>query len=203
MKLAALSILIAFLSYVVWTNDSQNGMVKYRFDKGSHFSKPRNFFTRGILLPDTLRWLCRFDASCCYHITQENGKLHIDQWDYNKLMGITFSPWNPHKNTAMVGWRHNPRSGLLELIPYWHVSNKRFFNEKPYLTVEPFETFTVEMVADKMKKEVTILIKTEKYMLKDSKVFENVPNRASLINPYFGGTSRAPSVMDLYLMRLE
>ena len=203
MKLLLLLTLIVFLPIKIWANDTIKLEEKYRFDKGSHFSKPRNLFSRGIELPDTLRWSCRFDKSCCYYINDENGKMQEDQWDYNKLTGITFSPLNPLNNTAMVGWRHNPQTSLFELVPYWHVSKKRFFKDNPFLTVKPDENFIVEIITNKLKKEVTILIKTKKNTLKETKSFEKIPDNASLIHPYFGGTSRAPSAMELYLKRLN
>ena len=195
--------LMAFLPTQIWANDTIKLEEKYRFEKGSHFSKPRNLFSRSIELPDTLRWSCRFDKSCYYYINDENGKMQEDQWDYNKLTGITFSPLNPLNNTAMVGWRHNPQSSLVELVPYWHVNKERFFKEKPFLTVQPNENFIVEFIADKIKKEVTILIKTKNNTLKETKIYENIRNNASLIHPYFGGTSRAPNPMELYLKRLR
>ena len=203
MKLLVISILITFLPIKIWANDTIKLEKKYRFEKGSHFSKPRNLFSRSIELPDTLRWSCRFDKSCCYYINDENGKIQEDQWDYNKLTGITFSPLNPLNNTAMIGWRHNPQTLLFELIPYWHVSKKRFFKDNPFLTVQPDEDFIVEFIADKIKKEVTIIIKTKNKTLKETKSFEKIPDSASLIHPYFGGTSRAPCVMELYIKRLK
>ncbi len=203
MKLPILFIFIAFLPIKTWANDTIKLEQIYRFDKGSHFSKPRNLFSRGIELPDTLRWLCRFDKSCCYYINDEKGKMQEDQWDYNKLTGITFSPFNPFNNTAMVGWRHNPQTLLFEMIPYWHVSKKRFFKDDPHLTVQPDENFIVEFITNKLKKEVTIVIKTKKNTLKETKSFEKIPDNASLIHPYFGGTSRAPCAMELYLKRLK
>ena len=203
MKLLVISILITFLPIKIWANDTIKLEKKYRFEKGSHFSKPRNLFSRSIELPDTLRWSCRFDKSCCYYINDENGKMQEDQWDYNKLTGITFSPLNPLNNTAMVGWRHNPQSSYIELVPYWHVNKKRFFKEKPFLTVQPNENFIVEIIADKIKNEVTIIIKTKKNILKETMTFDKIPDSASLIHPYFGGTSRAPSAMELYLKRLR
>ena len=119
MKLLLLLTLIVFLPIKIWANDTIKLEEKYRFDKGSHFSKPRNLFSRSIELPDTLRWSCRFDKSCCYFMNDETGKTLEDQWDFNKLTGITFSPFNPFNNTAMVGWRHNPQTLLFELIPYF------------------------------------------------------------------------------------
>ena len=46
-------------------------------------------------------------------------------------------------------------------------------------------------------------IKTKKNILKETKAFDKLPDSASLIHPYFGGTSRAPCAMELYLKRLR
>lgn len=175
----------------------------YTFEKKAHFSKPRNLLKRNIKVADTLRWESSFEPSCCYFITDKNGKMDVDQWDYNKLTGIAFNNFNPLANTAMIGWRHNPNTELIELTPYWHVQKQRFFNEKQFLTVQPNERFIVEIITNKEKKEVEICIKTSKDILKDTKTFKAIPKTATLIQPYFGGTSKAPCDMKLYLKRLK
>ncbi|NJN33723.1 MAG: hypothetical protein HC817_05165 [Saprospiraceae bacterium] len=110
--------------------ESQKSLTVYSFDKGSHFSKPRQLFARMTERVDTFTWFCRFDTSCCYFMRTETGDFHEDQWDFNKLCGISFHFLNPHINTAMVGWRHHPTKNCFELVPYWHLSRRRYFEKR-------------------------------------------------------------------------
>jgi hypothetical protein len=203
MKFFFLTVFSLFISIKMYASDSTKLKNIYHFNKNAHFSKPRNLLSRTIEVLDTLRWEARFDKSCCYFINDKNGKMDVDQWDYNKLTGIAFNSLNPMANTAMVGWRHNPQTHLIELIPYWHVQKKRFFNDKAFLTVAPDERFMVEIITNRDKNEVEIKIKTKRNTLKDSKIFETIPLNATLIHPYFGGTSRAPCDMHLFLRKLK
>jgi hypothetical protein len=203
MKFIFLTVFSLAFSIKIIASDTTKLKNVFRFSKNAHFSKPRNLLSRTIEVLDTLRWEARFDKSCCYIINDENGKMDVDQWDYNKLTGVAFNRLNPMANTAMVGWRHNPDTRLIELTPYWHVQKNRFFNEKAFLTVAPYERFMVEIITNRDKNEVEIKIKTKKNTLKDSKTFETIPTNATLINPYFGGTSRAPCDMHLFLKRLK
>jgi hypothetical protein len=175
----------------------------FHLKKGSHFSNPRGLLSRRLTLLDSLKWQCRLDSSCRYIMLLKNGKLHEDQWDYNKLTGITFTPYYPQGNTAMVGWRYNPKTTVFELVPYWHLDYKRIFNEKPFVSVTIDELFTVEMITNFNKKQVTTVIKTLKGQLSDTKAFHRIPKRASLIHPYFGGTSLAPKEMFVYCKRVK
>jgi hypothetical protein len=177
-------------------------LTAYHFDKGDHFSSPRNLFSRLKKRPDTLIWLCRFDTSCCYKMLNKNGKYLEDQWDLNKLVGISFHYFNPHINTAMVGWRHNPEKHVIELVPYWHLDEKRYFRETNFIEILPNEAFEVMIVSDKKKKQVTTIIKTSKGIFSETKTIGKIGKRVVLINPYFGGTSPAPCAMTVFCERL-
>ncbi len=203
MKFFFLTVFSLTFSLEIIASDTTKLKNVFRFSKNAHFSKPRNLLSRSIEVLDTLRWEASFDRSCCYIINDENGKMDVDQWDYNKLTGVAFNSLNPMANTAMVGWRHNPNTHLIELTPYWHVQKKRFFSEKAFLTVAPDERFMVEIITNRDKNEVEIRIKAKKKTLKDSKNFETIPTNATLIHPYFGGTSRAPCDMQLFLKKLK
>ncbi len=174
----------------------------YNFDKGGHFSKPRQLFARMTARVDTFTWICRFDTSCCYFMRTEKGDFHEDQWDFNKLCGISFNFFNPHINTAMVGWRHHPKKNCFELVPYWHLNRRRYFREKDLIEVAPDETFEVKMITNEAKKEVTTIVKTRKGSFSETQTMGSMGDRVTLINPYFGGTSPAPRAMRLFCERV-
>lgn len=174
----------------------------YHFEKGDHFSTPRNLFSRLKKRPDTLSWQCRFDTTCCYLMVDKNGKYLEDQWDLNKLVGISFHYFNPHINTAMVGWRHNPEKRIIELVPYWHLNGNRYFRETNFIEILPNEIFDVTIISDKKQKQVTTIIKTAKGIFSETKMINKIGKRMVLINPYFGGTSRAPCAMTVFCERI-
>ncbi len=192
-------LLLALLPIIpLYASDTTRSKHTFIFEKNSHFSKPRNLFSRFINKPDTLKWLCRFDTSSCYSMPLSNGQYHEDQWDYNKLTGITFTPTNPLHTTAMVGWRYNPYTHVFELVSYWHIHKKRIFDEKRFVTAQPNEDIYVTMVTNFEKNEVTIIIETKTGTLTETQKFKKLAQRVSIIQPYFGGTSRAPNTMWLY-----
>jgi hypothetical protein len=193
-----------FFFFSIKTNlvsQSQPILTAYHFDKGDHFSSPRNLFSRLKKRPDTITWQCRFDTSCCYLMLDKNGKYLEDQWDLNKLVGISFHYFNPHINTAMVGWRHNPEKHVIELVPYWHLDGKRYFRETDFIEILPNETFEVMIISDKKQKKVTTIIKTQKGIFSEMKTINKIGKRVVFIHPYFGGTSRAPSAMTVFCER--
>jgi hypothetical protein len=175
----------------------------FRLKKGSHFSLPHGLLSRRLTIKDTMIWQCRLDSSCRYIMRLKNGKLHEDQWDYNKLTGITFTPYYPQGNTAMVGWRYNPHTAVFELVAYWHLNYTRFYNDKAFVTVKVDEPFTIEVITHFKKNQVTIALKTPHGQLADTKSFLRVPRRASMIHPYFGGTSQAPKEMFVFCERIK
>ena len=203
MKLSLLAIVFCVSINILHASDTTKLSLKHTFSKGSHFSKPRGLFSRLIRKPDTLRWECSFDSSCQYKMTTPNGSLDDDQWDYNKLTGVSFSVFSPHINTAMVGWRFNPKTFNFELVPYWHISHKRFFKENPFVSVLANESFTVEMQMDYVKKRVKTIIKSGKNELVETQQFAKLPKQAVLIHPYFGGNKTAPKAMFLLCKRMK
>jgi hypothetical protein len=195
------SVFFLFFLKINLLSQPQPILTAYHFDKGDHFSTPRNLFSRLKKRPDTLIWQCRFDTSCCYLMIDKNGKYLEDQWDLNKLVGISFHYFNPHINTAMVGWRHNPERHCIELVPYWHLDGKRYFRETNFIEILPNETFEVMIVSDKKQKQVTTIIKTSRGIFSETKRIEKIGKRVVLINPYFGGTSPAPCAMTVFCER--
>jgi hypothetical protein len=194
-------LLFFFFFSIKILSQSQPILTAYHFDKGDHFSSPRNLFSRLKKRPDTIVWQCRFDTTCCYLMVDKNGKYLEDQWDLNKLVGISFHYFNPHINTAMVGWRHNPDKHVIELVPYWHLDGKRYFRETNFIEILPNETFDVMIISDKKKKQVTTIIKTSKGIFSETKTIEKIGKRVVFINPFFGGTSPAPCAMTVFCER--
>ncbi len=149
-----------------------------------------------------LHWYNRFDSSARYIIRNENGSIHEDQHDWSKLCGMTFTPWQTRKNTAMAGWRYNSVTDSIELTPYFHVNRLRIFNDNPHLTIGVNEPFEHEIHLNYVTKEITVTIKTARGVLNETHTFTTFRKWVLQIHPYFGGNKRAPRRIKIFV-RLE
>jgi hypothetical protein len=159
--------------------------------KGKHHSNHsmKNRFMSGF---QTFHWQCQFDTSARYVLRNADGSIDVDQYDWSKLPGITFTPVQPMHSTAMVGWRYNITKDSIELTPYFHVDGRRFFNDDPHLTIGLTESFEHFVYLDYEKKDITVTIKTAHGELSETHHYKTFKNRVVQIHPYFGGNKRAP-----------
>ncbi len=78
-----------------------------------------------------------FIADSAYDLKDE------DQYDWNKLAGITFTPWRPDRNSSMVVWRYNLQNGTFEVGPFFNVDFRYVFPTKDeIITVPVDQTFS-------------------------------------------------------------
>lgn len=52
-----------------------------------------------------------------------------DQWDWNKLFGISFHLFSSHKNSAMIGWRYSKLHDQFEFNAYAHIGGDTYYTE--------------------------------------------------------------------------
>ena len=77
-----------------------------------------------------------FTADSAYDLQDE------DQYDWNKLAGITFTPWRPDRNSSMVVWRYNLQNDMFEIGPFFNVDFGYVFpTDDQIITVPVDETF--------------------------------------------------------------
>lgn len=96
-------------------------MKKFKIKKGRHYSTPllanATRYLSKSKAKDVQSYVFMLDDSCEYC---KNNELGGDCKDWNKLLGMSFSPrWNARKNSVMLAWRHTSGSGL-EVQPYLH-----------------------------------------------------------------------------------
>jgi len=167
---------------------SQIEMTTYTVSQDSHFSFPRVFkFKRS---PKEVKWTVRFHENCDYHI-QENGTTHVDQYDWNKLCGVFFSLFNTRKDSAMMGWRYNPKTDEIEMAPYYHVSSSRDMF-KTMMTVKREETFSLSLKVDYEKKSYLWKMEKEGFETTHEMPFTHRGGLCGFISFYFGGNQTAP-----------
>ncbi len=159
---------------------------------GTHFTIPNNF---GFFV-QKVSGSATFTPNTTYDLGDS------DQWDWNKLTGIAFTPLEPDRDSAMVGWRYNLLTQSFEIAPFYNVNKVRILpNENPLspnyevISVPADQTFTY--IVDYTG--VTI-------SYGDRTVFKPyptglVPNvwTAARVSGWFGGNRAAPRTVSYYL----
>ena len=101
--------------------------------KGTHFVIPN----RWTLWVTKESGDATFTADSAYDLGDE------DQYDWNKLAGITFTPWRPDRNSSMIVWRYNLQNGMYEIGPFFNVDFAYVFpTDAETITVPVDQTFT-------------------------------------------------------------
>lgn len=91
-------------------------MKEHIIKAGSHASKPYCFSWSKVGQED---FEVEFDESALYIIDGP------DQMDFCKGPGRSMHLFTNHKNSYMLGWRHNPQAGAIELTSYYHINGQR------------------------------------------------------------------------------
>ena len=155
--------------------------------KGTHFAIPHSFgfFIQQVTGTGT------FTANTVYDLKDE------DQYDWNKFTGIAFTPLEPDRDSAMVGWRYNLVSQEFEIAPFYNVDKVRILPKNPaeVISVPADETF--EFLVDYTGVTLTYGDKT---------VFKPYPEglipnvwTAARVSGWFGGNEVAPRTVSYYL----
>ena len=101
--------------------------------KGTHFVIPN----RWALWVTKETGDATFTADSVYDLKDE------DQYDWNKLAGITLTPWRPDRNSSMVVWRYNLQNGMYEIGPFFNVDfNYVFPTDDQVITVPADQMFS-------------------------------------------------------------
>lgn len=120
----------------------------------------------------------------------------VDQYDWLKLTGITFTPLRPDTDAIMVAWRYNLDTEMFEIGPYYNSDLARIMpTEDQIISVPANETFDYSLDYNGI---------TLTYG--DTTVFKPLPETlhpnfwtSVRINGWFGGTSPAPRLVSYYL----
>lgn len=155
--------------------------------KGTHFAIPNSFgfFIKQVTGTGT------FTPNTVYDLGDS------DQYDWNKFTGIAFTPLQPDKNSAMVGWRYNLNSQEFEIAPFYNVDKKRILpNEQTEVISVPSDqtfTYTVDYTGITISYGGTTIFKAYPEGL-TPKVWS-----AARVSGWFGGNEVAPRTVSYYL----
>jgi hypothetical protein len=167
----------------------QEGMQVYTIKKGRHFSFPRQ--SKSWQNMEEVVWNVRFLDNSKYSFPPIEGKIDRDQYDWNKLCGVYFNFWNTRDDSAMIGWRYNPETELIELAPYYHVDGSRDMF-KPIMYVSPGTLIKLHLVIDRSNKSYDWTLQANNQTAVHSFPFTHERKKSSVIQFYFGGNRTAP-----------
>jgi hypothetical protein len=163
--------------------------------KGTHFAIPNSF---GYFIQQTVG-TGTFISNSAYDLKD------IDQYDWNKFTGIAFTPLEPDRDAAMVGWRYNLTTLEFEIAPFYNVNKARILpNENPLspgyevISVPVGETF--EFAVDYSGITLSYGGRTV-YKPYPSGLTPNVWT-AARVSGWFGGNEVAPRTLS-YFLRLD
>lgn len=136
--------------------------------------------------------VCFFD-DCAYNIGIP------DQLEWNKLLGIGYFP-GVHRHSFRIGWRYN--GGFIELGQYQY--NKGVKIQKPLCKIATNRDY--EVTIHNLLKGFWVVISDFETgeQLCSSMCLSSDPPRfiGFLLGPYFGGDTRAPHDMKIYMQRI-
>jgi len=154
--------------------------------KGTHFAIPNS---TGLFVKETVG-TGTFTTYSAYDLKDE------DQFDWNKFTGITFTPLEPDRNAAMVGWRYNLSTQEFEVGPYYNVDKAR-------ISPKPDEIIRVP-VGETFQFDVNYAGITLSY--EDQRVDKPYPPgltanvwTAARVSGWFGGNEVAPRTVSYFL----
>ena len=121
---------------------------------------------------------------------------NVDQYDWNKLTGISFTFWHPDDNAIMIAWRYNVDTQMFEIGPYYNMDFARIMpTDDEIISVPVGATFTFDADYNGI---------TLQYG--DTVVYKPIPEglhpnqlSAFRINSWFGGTSLPPKTISYYM----
>jgi hypothetical protein len=121
----------------------------------------------------------------------------VDQYDWNKFTGIAFTPLEPDRNSAMVGWRYNLTTQEFEIAPFYNVDKVRILpNERTeVISVPAGETFTFDVDYTGITLGYDGKTVTKPYPV------DLIPNvwTAARVSGWFGGNEVAPRTVSYFI----
>lgn len=192
----ALIILITWMGmrYVTTTPAGPDKFSEYVIKKGSHWSRP---YVWSYKNRSSLKYQFVFDESARYDLKDN------DQKDWNKLTGLSRHLWTNHKDAAMVSWRYNPASKLIELGAYFHKDGqtiKAKINGSEVMGVAKIGSSAkaiIDIITKDNTNAIQITIITTDTALIRQPFGVDLDHKMREINGWFGGNRSAPQ--DIYI----
>jgi hypothetical protein len=167
-------------------------VIRFVITKGQHMSLPRK----------PKYWLTQVEGEFFFPQEAIYDLGDVDQYDWNKLTGISSNPFKPDQNAVMIGWRWNPALSLFEVGPYFNRDSARIMpKENQILRLRPHEVCGYRVTFDAVHVFVPASGATVREEIKVKTPDFLRINRWTCfrIQPWFGGNERAPEDLPIYL----
>lgn len=165
-------------------------MKRIKIKKGHHrcycFWPKVYRFNRPLILSE---WY-RFDDTAFFNLFDE------DQWDVNKLMGL--SSGNHHKNSCRFGWRPLLNEHLIEIVAYeYHNGERQPTKYIHKIEADKWYNYRIMIGCDGAVSYTILDINNNPLANWTSVLYLNCKFGYKL-NPYFGGNEVAPQDIIIY-----
>lgn len=118
------------------------------------------------------------------------------QYDWNKLAGISFTPWRTDTDALMIAWRYLHKTDVFEIAPYFNVNTARILpNANETLVVSENTPFEFEL----NYKGISITTATKTLYTPKPEDLETNFWLSFRVLTWFGGSSLPPNNIYLYL----
>ena len=168
-------------------------MEEFKIKAGSHYCK---LHYNPIIAPNGIEFTFRFSDRSMYY----SKKGTYLRGAVNKLCGLSFDPIG--RNSARLGWRYNYDTDFFEVIAYFHINGKFYYNEKNLVNIKRGEAWTCHIKRTKIsgKDQIGITLRSQ---LGNFELLDYIPTpfKYSILGykqlPYFGGSETL--IHDIYL----
>lgn len=153
--------------------------------KGTHF----------VIPGETALWVRSDSGDATFIPTSVYDLKDSDQFDWNKMAGLTFTPLEPNRNAAMVVWRYNLTSDDFEIGPFFNDHYAYVFpTDGEIISVPVNQTFTYYVDY------TGITISYGGSTVHKAYPSDLIPNfwTSARISGWFGGSEVAPSTVSYY-----
>jgi hypothetical protein len=169
----------------------------YIISKGDHYSNP--LAIQPYINRSAMKFKVMFDESAKYDFVEANqdknpsaaeiAKFKEDQWDVNKLYGITdCGSWTATKNSARFGWAWNTNTKKLDIYAFTHKDGKFDFVMIDTAELNQVHDMEIGLSADHSKYEYKFKGKT----VSMARGCSDSEMSGLRLKPYFGGDQVAP-----------
>ena len=147
--------------------------------EGSHYAQERKV---GVFRGESLEISAYFDQSAQYDLGDD------DQFDVNKLYGVSDCGTLHMKNSARMGWRWNLQTRKLEILAFTHVNGVFDFKLIGEAKLNQSYRYQIQLSSDKS----SYLFSFNQYQISMPRGCQDTVISGYKLYPYFGGNKAAP-----------
>lgn len=174
-------LLLGLLSFY-GCSKAETPIKKYTIKQGGQYSN-----TPYQIVGNTVSYSVKFDNTAIYKIDS------INQYDINKLFGMSACNSLHHENSARFGWRYV--NGQLEIHAYIYDMTKRFSQIIDTVSINEWNNYKIVNTG----KEYIFTLNNKVFVYVKSNECKSKYNIA--LWPYFGGNIKAPQDINFYFKK--